>query len=237
MVRPHLLLVVPAVLLANTASADFYSHRYGGISLLDSELSGFCSQVQSFVSNLNSEEQQASARQCKEQGTGWKLYSGWQWTPFLAVEADLRQNPDSSIRFDVSNPALPHLGVHDRVSNRMGNLFFVGHLPVSGNGLSVFGKLGGGFWLSQITERQEGEVILQVRMEDDSLQEVVAPVSAKLSENDSGFHWGYGAGISYRHRNNWTLRAEWEVFPEVGSDKLRAEYDVQTTSLGWSFHF
>lgn len=237
MARPQLLLVVPAALLAHTASADFYSHRYGGISLLDSQLDGFCSQTQTFVRNLNATDQQASMRRCDDQGTGWKLYGGWQWTPHLAIEADIRQNPDANFQFAITNPALPQLTVQDRVSNRMGNLFVVGLLPVTDNGFSVFGKLGGGFWLSQITEYQEGEAVFLVRMEDQSIQEVIAPVSAKFSDNDSGFQWGYGAGISYRHRNTWTIRAEWELFPEVGSDELRAQYDVETTSVGWSYHF
>ena len=237
MVRPHLLLVVPAALLAHSASADFYSHRYGGISLADSQSTGFCYQNQSFVTNLSSESQQASLGRCNEQGASWKLYGGWQWTPHVAVEADVRQNADASFQFNVSNANVPWLSVRDRVSTRMGNLFVLGLLPISDAGFSVFGKLGGGVWISQITEHQEGEAVFLVQLEDQSIAEVVAPVSAKFSDNDSGFHWGYGAGISYRHRSSWTIRAEWEQFPDVGSDELRAQYDVETTSVGWSYQF
>lgn len=237
MFRPHLLLVVPAALLAHSASADFYSHRYGGISLADSQSTAFCAHSQSFVNNLNSDVQQASPGRCNEQGASWKLYGGWQWTPHVAVEADVRQNADATLHFDVSSSSVPRLSVRDRVRSRMGNLFVLGLLPINDAGLSVFGKLGGGFWLSQITEYQEGEAVFLVQLEDQSIAEVIAPVSAKFTDNDSGFHWGYGAGISYRHHNSWTIRAEWEQFPDVGSDELRAQYDVETTSVGWSYHF
>lgn len=237
MVRPLLLLVVPAALLADYASADFYSHRYGGISLLDGQLNSFCTQTSAFVSALNSDEQQAAVTDCEEQGYGLKLYGGWQWSPYLAVEADFRQVTKGELRFDVSNPVFPYRDVRDRITTRMGNAFVVGHLPFGGSGLSVFGKLGGGFWLSQFTEYQDGEALFLVPMEDGSTQEVVAPISGKLRDNASGFHWGYGGGINYRYGNSWSIRAEWEMFPDIGTEDLRAEYEVQTTSLGWSLQF
>lgn len=237
MVRPSLLLVVPAALLANTVSADFYSHRYGGGAVLNGDLDGFCTEGRDFVDRLSFESQQASLSGCEQRDTGWKLYGGWQWSPYLALEADLRQVAEGELRFDVSTPQTQHLAVHDRVTTRMGNAFIVGHLPLGRNGFSLFGKLGGGFWLSQITEYQKGEAIFLVRMEDESIQEITVPVSGKFSDNASGFHWGYGAGISYSHRNSWTVRAEWELFPEIGTEDFRAEYDAQTTSLGWSMHF
>ncbi|QIL90264.1 outer membrane beta-barrel protein [Microbulbifer harenosus] len=237
MVRPTLLLVVPAALLANAASADFYSHQYGGIALFTSELNGFCAQGRDFVGRLNFESQQASTSGCEQTNPGLKLYGGWQWSPYLAIEADFRQVAEGDLHFDVSNPQTPYLSVRDRVTTRMGNAFIVGHLPLGRDGFSMFGKLGGGFWLSQITEYQNGEAIFLVRMEDGSVEELSIPVSGKFSDNASGFHWGYGGGISYSHRNSWTIRAEWELFPEIGSQDFRAEYDVQTTSLGWSMHF
>lgn len=237
MVRPPLLLVVPAALLANIVHADFYSHRYGGAAVLNGQLDGFCAQGRGFVDGLNFDSQQASTNRCDQDGSGLKLYAGWQWSPYLAVEADFRQVAEGELRFNVSNPQTPYLAVRDRVTTRMGNAFIVGHFPVGGDGFSLFGKLGGGFWLSEITEYQSGEAIFLVRMEDDSIGEVTVPVSGRFSDNASGFHWGYGAGISYSHRNSWTLRAEWELFPDIGSEDFRADYDVETTSLGWSIHF
>ncbi|WOX06916.1 outer membrane beta-barrel protein [Microbulbifer pacificus] len=237
MVRPSLLLVVPAALLANSASADFYSHRYGGAAALNGTLSGFCTEGQGFVNQLNVEEQVASTSSCEEESSGWKLYGGWQWSPYFAVEADFRQATEGDLKFEVTNPQLPFLRVRDRVTTRMGNAFVVGHLPIGRNGFSLFGKLGGGFWLSQFTRYENGEVIFQVPMEDGSTEEIAIPVSGKFGDNASGFHWGYGAGVSYSHSNSWTLRAEWELFPDIGSEDFLGQYDTQTTSVGWSMHF
>lgn len=238
MIRLHILLVVPAAMLANNAIADFYSHRYGGISILDSQFSGFCTTNREFVNNLNSDTQQAAPGACTENKTrGWKVYGGWHWTPYLAFEADLRDSGESEHQFTVVNPSFPGLNVRDRITTRMGNAFVMGHIPVGRSGLSLFGKVGGGFWLNELTEYQDGEALFELLTSDGSSEVVSVPVSGKFRDNASGFHWGYGAGVSYRHRNSWTLRAEWEVFPEAGSDELRARHELESASIGLSMHF
>ncbi|QKX17109.1 outer membrane beta-barrel protein [Microbulbifer sp. YPW1] len=238
MVRPLLLLVVPLSLLGSSlASADFYSHRYGGLSLQSTALDPVCSSSRGFVEGLNRDQQSAEFIGCSDSGTGVKLYAGWRWSPLMAVEADLRQTATATSSFCVSNPQFSYINVKDRITTRMGNAFFVGHFPVGGSGLSFFGKVGGGFWLSQLRSRQSGEAIAILQLEDGSLQPVGIPVDGTYSQNTSGFHWGYGAGISYRIKDRWSLRAEWELFPEVGSDELSGEYQVESASLGWSVHF
>lgn len=237
MARLTKLLVVSAALLATPASADFYSHRYLGFSALDSTLDGFCTQSADFVSRLNSDQQTASDSGCEDQGNGWKIYGGWRWKPNLAIELDLRQIPEAKHTFLVSNPQIPRMAVKNAVTTRMGNAFFIGHLPFGTSGVSVFGKVGGGFWLSRLEQTQRGEAIFITPGDDGSMEEVTVPVSGKWKENQSGFHWGYGAGVSYRHHNSWTLRAEWELYPEAGSSDFRTEQDVESASLGWSMHF
>ncbi|WP_299596947.1 outer membrane beta-barrel protein [uncultured Microbulbifer sp.] len=238
MVRLPLLLVVPLSLLGSgLASADFYSHRYGGVSLQSTAQEPLCNDARGFVDNLNRDRQSAEFSTCSDSGPGAKLYTGWRWSPNFAVEADLRQASTTTSQFTVSNPQLTHLNVKDKVTTRMGNAFFIGHLPVGRSGFSVFGKLGGGFWLSQLRSRQRGDAIAVFQLEDGSLQPVSFPVDSTFTESTSGFHWGYGAGVSYSFRDRWTLRAEWELFPEVGSDELLGEYEVESASLGWSVHF
>ncbi|WP_105102983.1 outer membrane beta-barrel protein [Microbulbifer pacificus] len=238
MVRPSLLLVVPLSLLgSNLACADFYSHRYGGLSIQSTALDPLCSSSRGLVDSLNREEQSAEFKGCSDSGPGAKLYAGWRWSPNFAVEVDLRQAATHSTQFIVSNPQLTYLHVKDSVTTRMGNAFFVGHLPVEGSGFSVFGKLGGGFWLNQLRSRQRGDVLAVFELEDGTLQPVIFPIDGVFSESTSGFHWGYGVGMSYSFGDRWTLRAEWEMFPEIGSDELFGEYDVESASLGWSVHF
>ena len=238
MVRPLLLLVVPLTLLGSSlASADFYSHRYGGLSLQSTALDPLCSSSRGFVEGLNRDAQSTELQSCSDTGPGAKLYAGWRWSPNFAVEADLRQTATTTTQFTARNPQFTYLSVKDRVTTRMGNAFVVGHLPVGRSGFSVFGKLGGGFWLSQLRSRQRGDALAVFQLEDGTLRPVLFPVDGTFSESTSGFHWGYGAGVSYRFRDRWTLRAEWELFPEIGSDELRGEYDVESASLGWSVHF
>ncbi|WP_066967528.1 outer membrane protein [Microbulbifer sp. Q7] len=238
MVRLPFLLVVPLSLLGSSlASADFYSHRYGGISLQHTAQDPLCRNARSFVDGLNAEQQTAELADCADSGPSVKLYAGWRWSPNLAVEADLRQSATMTSQFSVRNPQLPYLGVKEKLTTRMGNAFVVGHLPIGRSGFTVFGKLGGGFWLSQLRARQRGDAIAVFELGDGSLQPVSFPVDGAYSENSSGFHWGYGAGVSYRLEDRWTLRAEWELFPEIGSRELLSQYDVESASLGWSFHF
>jgi len=238
MVRPLLLLVVPLSLLGSSlASADFYSHRYGGLSLQTTSQEPLCGSARGFVDSLNRDQQSTAFRGCSDNGPGAKLYAGWRWSPHWAVEADLRQAATATSQFTVSNPQLPYLNIKDKVTTRMGNAFLLGHLPVGGSNFTVFGKVGGGFWLSQLRSRQRGDALAVFQLEDGTLQPVIFPVDGTFSESASGFHWGYGAGVSYSFKDRWTLRAEWELFPEIGSDDLLGEYDVESASLGWSVHF
>ncbi|WP_226701812.1 outer membrane protein [Microbulbifer elongatus] len=238
MIRPLLLLVVPLSLLGSSfACADFYSHRYGGLSFQGTALDPLCNSSREFVESLNREQQSSQFEGCTDSGSGAKLYAGWRWSPNFAVEADFRQAATTTSQFTVSNPQLPYLHIKEKLTTRMGNAFVVGHLPVGRSGVSVFGKVGGGFWLSQLRSRQRGDALAIFQLEDGSLQPVVFPVDGTFSDSTSGFHWGYGAGVSYSFRNRWTLRAEWEFFPEIGSDELLGEYEVESASLGWSVHF
>lgn len=238
MVRPLLLLVVPLALLGSSlVSADFYSHRYGGIALQATDLNDLCTDTRDFVGQLNNTNQVATLSGCSDGGEGAKLYAGWRWSPNFAVEADLRQTATSTSNFVVSNPQFPRLAVKDRITSRMGNAFFIGHLPVGRSGFSVFGKLGGGFWFNELRSLQRGEALAVFQLEDGSLQPVAIPVEGTFSDTSSGFHWGYGAGVSYQLKDRWTIRAEWELFPEVGNEELRGDYQVESASLGWSIHF
>lgn len=234
--RHNLLLAVFLLALSGGTRADFYSHRYAGASFSNIDQQGFCSGAEAFVQDINSDDRRASGQGCSEGGDGWKLYSGWRWTPHLAVEASYQQLADSELGFRLDGERNQYLQIRDRVRTRLANAFFVGHWPLAA-GFSVFGKVGGGLWWSELSERQSGEVLFVFENEDGTEEERLVAINSRAGTSDNGFHWGYGAGISYRHHNSWTIRAEWESFGDIGSDQLRAGYDVQTASLGWSMHF
>ncbi|WGL18474.1 hypothetical protein PVT68_09280 [Microbulbifer bruguierae] len=82
-----------------------------------------------------------------------------------------------------------------------------------------------------------GEGLFSITGQDGETIEMTIPVSGNFRDNTSGIHWGYGAGLSYRYNNSWSIRAEWEFFPEIGSEELRGVRDVETASLSWAMHF
>ncbi|KUJ83570.1 porin family protein [Microbulbifer flavimaris] len=233
--RPTFLLAVPLMALPNLASADFYSHRYAGISFGNAEQQGFCTSVDAQISRFDTDTQDVPERSCEGAGNLIKLYGGWRWTPNLAVEASVRQLDDNRVGFTLTNDRGEFLQVEDEIKTRLATAYVVGHLPFFG-GASFFAKAGGGFWMGELSGRQRGEVLVAVQ-EDGVIREVPVEVRGRGAEADNGFHWSYGAGISYRNHNNWTVRAEWETFQDIGSEDLRGSYDLETVSLGWSLHF
>ncbi|WP_308365882.1 MULTISPECIES: outer membrane beta-barrel protein [unclassified Microbulbifer] len=234
--RQLFLLVVPALALAAPTQADFYSHRYTGVSYSDLDIQGFCEAGNQFVQGLNNPERAATTGGCSQGGSGWKIYGGWRWKPEVAVELSYQQLSDNQLDFRLDFPTGEYLEIGDEIETQLINAFAVGHWPIGG-GFSLFAKAGGGFWASKLSESQSGELLFIFENEEGEIEEELIAVSGRVEERDTGFHWGYGAGISYRYQNNWTIRAEWESFSDVGSEDFRGGFDVETASLGWSMHF
>ncbi|GAA5524842.1 hypothetical protein Maes01_01401 [Microbulbifer aestuariivivens] len=235
MTRSSVLLAVPLLALPALASADFYSHRYGGISVGSVEQQNFCRSADSRINRFDTDAQDVSGRSCENGSEVFKIYSGWRWTPNLAVEASVQQLQDNRLGFTLSNDQDEFLQIEEKVKTRLVTAHAVGHLPFF-NGASFFAKAGGGYWMSELSSRLQGELLFPVVVEDE-VQEQLAAVNGRDRRADNGFHWSYGAGISYRNENRWTIRAEWESFRNVGSDDLRGAYDLHTLSLGVSLHF
>ncbi|SDJ97258.1 outer membrane beta-barrel protein [Microbulbifer yueqingensis] len=240
MARPLFLLAVLSVPIlslapALPAGADFYSHRYVGASVGDTQQDDFCLQAASQVRQFSFDGQAGNLLGCDGSGEGWKLYTGWRWSPYLAVEASLQRLATTELDFELRNQRGEFLRFEDKMETHLVNAFAVGHWPVYG-GLSLFAKAGAGAWNSELSERQSGEVLFRF-LDGDTVAEELVPVSGRSAAVDNGFHWGYGAGISYRHEGEWTLRAEWEAFRDIGSDELRGKFDAEMASLGWSMHF
>lgn len=234
--RQGFLLAVSLLSFYTSAQADFYSHRYAGVSFSTVDQQGFCSDAAAFVQDLNSDSLNASGGACSEGDNGWKLYGGWRWTPHLAVEASYRQLADSELNFRLDMDRGQYLQFRDRIRTRLANAYFVGHWPLAA-GVSVFGKVGGGLWWSTLSERQSGELLFTFELEDGTTEDQLVEVNGRAGNSDNGFHWGYGAGVNYRHHNGWSIRAEWENFGDLGSEALRGRYEVEAASLGWSMHF
>ncbi|MEW5249208.1 outer membrane beta-barrel protein [Microbulbifer sp. 2201CG32-9] len=238
MTRPSFLLAVPLLSLPNLASADFYSHRYAGISFGDTGQSGFCEAADRFVQRVDAGPEMASSDKCSDTGSSVKLYAGWRWSPYLAVEASLQRLNRTELGFYLSNDLGKFLHIIDKVETHLGAGYIVGHWPLAGDSFSLFGKLGGGFWSGQLHEKQTGQdLVTFVDLNTGEVFEELDNVNRRGSNGDTGFMYGYGAGVSYVHDNAWALRLEWETLQSMGSDELRGTFDANTLSLGWSTHF
>lgn len=232
------LLAAPLLTLCAGAQADFYSHKYAGFGFGNSDRSGFCEVSGAAIAAADSAPDQSfTSLGCDDAGNGWKIYGGWRWTPQMAVETSFHQLSRNELKAEQKLDDGSHQVIDDEITTRLGNLFFVGHWPLA-EGLSLFGKLGGGFWFSERDTGFDGEAFFQVAVDenDEPIFELL-PFSRSQSSNDSGFQWGYGAGISYSYQNRWTIRAEWENFADVGSEDFFGGDDAETLTLGWSMHF
>ncbi len=246
--RPLFLLAVPLLTLCAGAQADFYSHRYAGVAYFDQAPQQFCDNVSPYVQSFGGEEISVAMGSCEEKVRSWKIYGGWRWTPHLALEASFQKLGKNAFSFQAENLA-PQVGEFTRynegnkISTSLGNLSLIGHWPLW-EGLSLYGKVGGGAWSSSLTQRANISWLIEVGVPAEQQEAfggetaiVEVSQSGDFRDTRTGFQWSYGAGVNYRHHNSWSIRAEWENFADIGSENFFGGDDLQALSLGWSMHF
>ncbi len=153
-----------------------------------------------------------------ETDTGWKLFAGYQFNPYFAVEGGYVDLGEFSFSTSVTAaPAGYTTGsLSGNVKTKNGFLVdAVGIWPVTDK-VSVFGKLGA---YSMKTE-------LSASGSSGSLSE---------SSTDSDLHWGIGAG--YDFDKNFGARLEWERFNDVGNKDKTGEMNVDLLSVGVVYKF
>ena len=135
--------------------------------------------------------------------TGYKVYGGYRFLKFLAVEASYANlgSPQGLEKNVPEHPEKAEVGV------KGWDAFAVGILPL-GNVVDVFGKIGMMGWNTDITSIQDGEI--------------------KYSESTSGTDTAYGFGIGFWVGENVTLRAEGEWF-KIGDYSTVALYSANVT--------
>lgn len=150
--------------------------------------------------------------------TGWKLFAGYQFNPYFAVEGGYVDLGKFSFSTTVTAaPAGYTTGsLSGNVKTKNGFLVdAVGIWPATDK-VSVFGKLG---LYSIKTE-------LSASGPSGSLTE---------SSTDSNLHWGIGAG--YDFNKNFGARLEWERFNDVGNKDKTGEANVDLLSVGVVYKF
>jgi len=131
----------------------------------------------------------AGATSCDDQNTGFKIFGGYKFNRYLAVEGGY-------VDFGKMYAYSTGPGINTDV---LVNAYYVSGIlavPVAGRA-SLFGKAGGEFW--------EGEVN-------------GASPTASARATDSGTGLMYGAGASFDLSDNVGLRGEWERYDVDGND-------------------
>ncbi|MDP1935995.1 MAG: outer membrane protein transport protein [Hylemonella sp.] len=131
---------------------------------------------------------------------GWKVYSGYQFNKYLGVEGGYVNLNDMTARTGT---------VITNIDTDAWTLAAVVSYPLTEN-LSVSGKLGAAYMLSDINEKDGAQ--LEVRSGDDSYEP------------------NYGVGVSYALLDNLSLRAEWERFD-------RKDYNIDLMTAGFAVKF
>ena len=131
----------------------------------------------------------AGATSCDDQNTGFKIFGGYKFNRYLAVEGGY-------VDFGKTYAYSTGPGVTTDV---LVNAYYASGIlaiPVAGRA-SLFGKVGGEFW--------EGEVN-------------GATPTASAKATDSGTGLMYGAGASFELSDRLGMRGEWERYDVDGND-------------------
>jgi OOP family OmpA-OmpF porin len=163
---------------------------YIGAGVGQSEVDDFCSGVSN----------------CDDTDTGWKLFGGYRFTQYVAIEAGYVDFGKFSGNSGGISGSAEVTGVTAHV---------VGTLPLNER-FSLIGRLG----------------------------TIYADVDVKASgfgiyyhDDDQSFDFAAGVGAEVNITNQFSLRAEYELFKDVGDDDTTGEDDVSLASLSAVFRF
>jgi OOP family OmpA-OmpF porin len=143
---------------------------------------------------------------------GFKVFAGYQFIPWLAIEGEYIDGgePDDNFR----NPAFPdeRLKTSVRVSGFVGSA--VGILPI-GESFNLFAKAGFIYW--------DGDVSGKIRDEDGTL--------VKTSGSDDGTDFAWAVGGTWYIFENLAVRGEYQGFEISDFNSV----DFASASVIWQF--
>jgi OOP family OmpA-OmpF porin len=204
-------LIALAIAAATTPawSQQAPSKFYAGASLGQSKFKGACD----FDSGI-------ALSNCKDSDTAWKIFGGYQFTPYLGLEVGYndfgRISSDASVVFGGSTFA-----GNAKIEATAFELTGIGSLPL-GHQFSLYGKLG---------------VYYAETKSSADIRQTTAPFasgSASASDNNTNLTFGFGA--RYDIMRNIAVRAEWQRFSKVGSDST-GKGDIDVLAIGGLYRF
>jgi OOP family OmpA-OmpF porin len=156
-----------------------------------------------------------STTHADDSATGWKLWAGYRFNPYWAIEGGYTSL--GSYEFDGQVIADPG-AVKATFKADDWNLLAVGIWPINDR-YEVFGKAGMGYWRTKL--------------------EATGSFSAQnvRTVKTNGTSPVFGVGGVMHLTPYWSARLEWERFHEIGEASGSGRSDIDLTSLGLQYNY
>lgn len=148
---------------------------------------------------------------CDDSGNAWKLYAGYHFSKNIAVEMAYNNFGKAEADGTISGTQVDGSYKANGIA-----VFAVGILPVTDE-FSILGKLGMVRW----------------KVEGNASASGLGSVSA----TETGFSFAGGLGMDYKFTPTLGIRAEYEVFSNLGDEDTTGTSDVHFISIGMVFQF
>jgi OOP family OmpA-OmpF porin len=147
------------------------------------------------------------ASTCDEKDTAFKIFAGYRFLPTLAAESAYTNPGKAKATVGAANVELKSWLIP---------IHAVGIVPLLDDRLWLMGKLGGVYWNGKLDGSGPGGTI---------------------SNSDNGFAFTYGAGLQYNFTPNIGVRAEYEIFHDVGDENTVGKGDIRMWSVSVVYKF
>lgn len=172
---------------------------YAGFSFGGSRVGGW--EAADFNAQLVALGENPNSATAEETDIGWKVYAGYQFNKYLALEGGFVDFNDVKATVVYTGAGAPRGQSYFTSENDAWMLAAVGTLPVTKN-ISAFAKLGASHWSSN-------QRVSSHNLNDQMITNAGYPQTDTVTD---GVDLYYGLGASYALLDNLALRLEWERF-------------------------
>ncbi|WP_444928628.1 outer membrane beta-barrel protein [Microbulbifer sp. SSSA002] len=209
-----------------SVSAEAPSQKYIGATLGITSNTQFCSFATPQIKSQIVQKSIDGRYQCDKNGSNIKLYGGFQWGKYIAVEFNYQKPSSAEVSFRTENEHGEYIRASYRLNKQLLSSFLLGIYPLNTH-LNLFARLGGGLWRGEITTQQAAKLHIPQQLPSGQYTPQLYSYNQKTSTNHNGSHWGYGIGMNYTYGKRWALRLEWETLEASGVD-----FNAESLSLG-----
>jgi OOP family OmpA-OmpF porin len=146
--------------------------------------------------------------------TAWKLFGGYQFTPYIGAEGGYTSLGKFDINSNVAAPA-PGTGAGTWEAKNVWSLAAVGTLPITSQ-LAAIGKLGIAYSKVNLDYAAPGVAI---------------------SQSNTGTSPLYGIGVKYDFTPHTALRGEWERYSNLGDSGTTGKSSVDAWTMSVQYRF